>query len=120
MPSYIRLGLEIIKSLNEQFKIFERTIQVRLSSIHGVKGRTHLATLVLDTFWYDRNIKSILPWLCNKPIKTPDKRDLMRLKCHYVALTRAKGLICIAAPKSSVSDSDRSLLAKVGWNIIEL
>lgn len=43
----------------------ERTIQVRLSSIHGVKGRTHLATLVLDTFWYDRNIKSILSWLCN-------------------------------------------------------
>lgn len=98
----------------------KRTIHVRLSSIHGVKGRTHLATLVLDTFWYDRNIKSILPWLCNASTKKPGKRDLMRLKCHYVALTRAKGLICIAVPKSSVSDSDKKLLAEAGWNIIEL
>lgn len=99
----------------------ERTIKIRLSSIHGVKGRTHLATLVLDTFWYDRNIKSILPWLCNNvSTKKPGKRDLMRLKCHYVGLTRAKGLICIAVPKSSVSDLDRNLLAGVGWNIIEL
>lgn len=98
----------------------EREIQIHLASIHGVKGRTHLATLVLDTFWYDRNIKSILPWLCNAPTKEPGKRNLMRLKCHYVALTRAKGLICIAAPKSSVSDSDKNLLTDIGWNIIEL
>ena len=80
-----------------------------------------MATLVLDTFWYDRNIKSILPWLYNNvSTKKPGKRDLMRLKCHYVGLTRAKGLICIAVPKSSVSDLDRNLLAGVGWNIIEL
>jgi len=98
----------------------ERTIQVRLSSIHGVKGRTHLATLVLDTFWYDRNIKSILSWLCNASTKKPGKRDLMRLKCHYVALTRAKGFVCIAVPKNSVSDSEKNLLAKSGWNIVEL
>lgn len=99
----------------------ERTIRVHLSSIHGVKGRTHLATLVLDTFWYDRNIKSILPWLCNDAsTKKPGKRDLMRLKCHYIALTRAKGLVCIAAPKNSVSDSEKNLLAKSGWNIVEL
>lgn len=98
----------------------ERTIQIHLSSIHGVKGRTHLATLVLDTFWYDRNIKSILPWLCDVSSKKPGKRDLMRLKCHYVALTRAKGLICIAAPKRSISDLDRNHLTDIGWNIIEL
>ena len=82
--------------------------------------RTDLATLVLDTFWYDRNIKSILSWLCNASTKKPGKRDLMRLKCHYVALTRAKGLVCIAAPKNSVSDSEKNLLAKSGWNIVEL
>ena len=82
--------------------------------------RTDLATLVLDTFWYGRNIKSILSWLCNASTKKPGKRDLMRLKCHYVALTRAKGLVCIAAPKNSVSDSEKNLLAKSGWNIVEL
>lgn len=98
-----------------------RIVQIKLSSIHAVKGRTHLATLVLDTYWYERNIKSIMPWLYNEPAKKRiGKRDLTRLKCHYVALTRARGLICIAALKSSVSDEDKRLLSKIGWNIVEL
>ncbi|MCD7855033.1 MAG: UvrD-helicase domain-containing protein [Clostridiales bacterium] len=97
-----------------------RKVSVYISSIHTVKGRTHLATLVLDTFWYDRNIKSILPWLIKKPMKKPGKRDFARLKCHYVALTRARGLICIAALKKSIANSDVDMLKGVGWNIIEL
>ena len=98
-----------------------RSVSVHLSSIHAVKGRTHLATLVLDTYWYGRNIKSILPWLCNKPTKRKlGTRDITRLKCHYVALTRARGLICIAVSKSSVNEAEKKMLTDVGWNIIEL
>lgn len=98
----------------------KRKVNIILSSIHAVKGQTHLATLVLDTYWYKRNIKSILPWLCNTSKKSPEKRDAKRLKCHYVALTRAKGLICIAALKNSISEKERKDLKAVGWNIIEL
>lgn len=97
----------------------KRTIKIHLSSIHGVKGQTHLATLVLDTFWYKRNIQSILGYL-RSPVKIPDEHMIMRLKCHYVALTRARGLVCIAAPKSSMSVSDKEFLASIGWRIIEL
>lgn len=97
-----------------------RQIQIHLSSIHSEKGRTHLSTLVLDTFWNNRNIKSIVPWLCNKPQKEPGKQNLTRLKCHYVALSRARGLICIAAPKNSVSKAEQDMLIEVGWNIIEI
>lgn len=97
-----------------------RKVQIKLSSIHAVKGRTHLATLVLDTYWYKRNLKSIMPWLCNIASKSPSERDAKRLKCHYVAITRAKGLICLAAPKSSISDKDKTNLIKAGWNITEL
>lgn len=99
----------------------DRTIHIYLSSIHAVKGKTHLATLVLDTNWYKRNIKSIMPWLYNKPPKkNPRIRDIDRLKCHYVALTRARGLICIAALRSSVTDKDKELLKAAGWNIVEI
>ena len=97
-----------------------RKVQIKLSSIHAVKGRTHLATLVLDTYWYKRNLKSIMPWLRNIASKSPSERDAKRLKCHYVAITRAKGLICLAAPKSSISDKDKTNLIKAGWNITEL
>lgn len=95
----------------------KRTIKIHLSSIHGVKGQTHLATLVLDTFWYKRNIRSILDYLRNEKF---DKYITMRLKCHYVALTRARGLVCIAVPKSSISYSDKEFLTNMGWQIMEL
>lgn len=97
-----------------------RTVDIQLASIHSVKGRTHLSTMVVETHWYDPNIKSILPWLYNKPKKNPGQRIVTRMKCHYVALTRARGLICIALPKDSVTKSDIKLLSENGWNVIAL
>ncbi|MCD8074667.1 MAG: hypothetical protein LUF27_06490 [Lachnospiraceae bacterium] len=89
-----------------------RAVQIHLSSIHAVKGKTHLAILVLDTFWKKRNIKSIVPFLygSEKLSDKTGKDQLKRAKCHYVALTRAKGLICIAAKKDSLVESDIELL----------
>ncbi len=37
-----------------------------MSSIHAVKGETHFATLILETFLYSHAIKSLLPWLLGK------------------------------------------------------
>ena len=98
-----------------------RAIDIQLGSIHSVKGRTHLATLVMETFWYDHNIVSILPWLYNEPPKGKcGTRVGMRLKCHYVALTRAKGLICVALPQDLVNENSSDKLAQVGWNIVRV
>ena len=98
-----------------------RAVDICLGSIHSVKGRTHLSTLVVETFWNNHNIKSILPWLCAKP---PGKKcgvqNKIRLKCHYVALTRAKGLVCLALPQDLVDDEDIDKLKAAGWNIIVL
>lgn len=93
-----------------------RVLDIKVGSIHSEKGRTHLATLVLDTFWYDRNIKSIMPWLCGRGLD-PKKRDIIRLKTHFVALSRAMALVCIAAPRHSVSNEDESGLKAKGWTI---
>lgn len=94
-----------------------RKIDVQLASIHSVKGKTHLATMVVETFWYDHNIMSILPWLGNWSTVKPGKRDETRLKCHYVALTRARGLVCIAIPKDLVTDDQILMLNEKGWNV---
>lgn len=96
----------------------KRTVSIRMASIHSVKGRTHLATMVVETYWYDFNIKSLFPWLCGKPKKQIGDRNANRMKCHYVALTRAKGLICLAAPKDSVTDEEQTLLRENGWKIV--
>lgn len=99
----------------------EKKLDINLGSIHSVKGETHLATLVLETFWYDRNIKSILKWLEGEAVNSKiGKRDEKRLKCHFVALSRAKGMVCIAIMKEDVSEIDLGKLKKRGWQIVDL
>lgn len=98
-----------------------RSVEIEFSSIHAVKGRTHLATLVVDTYWYNRNIPSILPWITGTSGKKKiAERNAMRLKCHYVGLTRARGLVCMAIPKGSLINKDIENLSDAGWNIVEI
>ena len=95
-----------------------RKVDILLGSIHSEKGRTHLATLVLDTFWYDRNIISILPWVAgSKKQGKIGERDLKRLRCHYVAFTRPRGLLCVAIPSNTISAETMDSLQKHGWKI---
>ena len=47
----------------------KREVDMEFGSIHSVKGRTHLATLVLETFMKSHNMKSILDYLCGEPPK---------------------------------------------------
>ena len=97
-----------------------RSIDIHLASIHSVKGQTHLATLAMESYWHGPNIKGILSCLYGKSIRQPGVRDLMRMKCHYVALTRASGLVCVALPISSVKDEEIVLLQEHGWNVVKL
>lgn len=91
-------------------------ISLKFGSIHSSKGRTHLATLVVETKYYEYNLTSILPWLSGKSKKL-GVRNTKRLKCHYVAMTRAKGLLCLAIPSKNVSVQDRRELEKFGWKL---
>jgi hypothetical protein len=100
------------------YKSNDRSVDLEFGSIHSVKGRTHLATLVVETYWYDHNMKSIMKFLCCKgtyPTKTDKNRK--RLRCQYVAMTRAKGLLCLAVPFEFVSEIERNKLRELGWNI---
>lgn len=95
-----------------------RKVDITLGSIHSVKGQTHLSTLVLETFSYNRNMVSILPFISGAPPKKKvGKRDTNRLKCHYVAMTRARGLLCLAIPKDEVDEDYITKLKLLGWSI---
>ena len=93
-----------------------RKVSLEFGSIHSVKGRTHLATLVLETYSKTHNIKAILKWLCGHPPKLVGTQA-SRLKCQYVAMTRARGLLCIAIPIEFVDDLAKQDLQKVGWTV---
>jgi hypothetical protein len=38
-------------------------VDIRVGSIHSVKGETHTGTLVMETFWYGDSLEALLPWL---------------------------------------------------------
>ena len=95
----------------------ERTVIMQLGSIHSEKGRTHLSTLVLETFYRTHNFKSILPYLCGQRPKKLTPAVGRKLRVHYVAMTRAKGLLCLAIPQKYVSDEAIKKLEASGWKI---
>ncbi|MEW8029981.1 MAG: UvrD-helicase domain-containing protein [Candidatus Thiodiazotropha sp.] len=73
-------------------------VEVRVGSIHSVKGETHTATLVLDTYFYDHHLNALRPWLLGEKTGqgTEGTRMQSRLKQHYVAFTRPTHLLAIA------------------------
>lgn len=95
-----------------------RSVNLEFGSIHSVKGRTHLATLILETFSRAHNMKSILSYLCDTPSSSPpNNQNQNRLKCQYVAMTRAKGLLCLAIPKDFVDKKAQGKLQDIGWHL---
>ena len=94
----------------------QREVDLEFGSIHSVKGRTHLATLVLETFLKTHNMKSILKYLCNTPPKNIGSSQ-KRLKCQYVAMTRARALVCLAIPMDFVDEKTKGKLENVGWKL---
>lgn len=105
-----------------------RQVDIRLNSIHGVKGETHLATLVLEVHkdhWF--HLAHQLDDLCGKPRpkkkRSPDAEAHARLA--YVAMTRPTHLLALALRASDVGEAPareeriRDLESR-GWRIVDL
>jgi hypothetical protein len=100
-------------------------VHIRLGSIHSVKGETHTATLVLDSFFYDHHFSQLKPWLLGarsggkKGNKMEGLRMLGRLKLHYVAMTRPSHLLCLAMRRDLFDTSELEILRKRGWHVVD-
>jgi DNA helicase II / ATP-dependent DNA helicase PcrA len=101
-----------------------RTVDIRLGSVHSMKGQTHLATLLLSTFWYHHSAKRMLPWLLGRKVNLSGagKQDRKRLLQTYVAMTRPSHLVCLAVPRSALGDETAvdghvATLQSLGWKV---
>lgn len=104
-----------------------RKVNIKLGSIHSVKGETHTATLVLDTFNYSHHLKIIFPWIKCKPKNKISDSDAKRLKLHYVAMTRPSHLLCLAMKRSYIESKNGEInqkevdaLKKQGWSKVAI
>ena len=108
-----------------QYPADDPKVRIHLSSIHRVKGETHTATLVLESFKHAHQLKSLLPWLAGirptptkpNPAESPTMQE--RLRLHYVAMTRPSHMLCLAMRGDAVDEKSRMALRARGWQLIE-
>ncbi len=104
-----------------------RSVDIRLGSVHSMKGQTHLATLLLSTYWHDHSAGRMLPWLLGEKVNLngAGEQDRMRLQQTYVAMTRPSHLLSFAIPRS-VLGKDAAMAKHVatlrnrGWTVAEV
>lgn len=100
-----------------------REVSIHAGSIHSVKGQTHTATLVLETFWHDHNLELILPWFTRKKFgwkKADGVRQETRLKLHYVAMTRPTHLLCLAIKLGVLNEEHMRVIRTHGWRLLQV
>lgn len=108
--------------------VSDNLIDINLSSIHGVKGQTHCATLYLETFYMGEetiklNNKSVVSnplYFMENQINSKNRVNLDKtLKMMYVGFSRPTHLLCFAVRRKNVqNDLDKYKVA--GWSVIEI
>lgn len=96
----------------------EGDISIELATVHSVKGETHTATLLLETFDKTHDLKRVIKFLAGSNANM--STDSRHIKRAYVALTRPRELVCLAIRKDHISEAGKEKLAKYGWSIVEL
>lgn len=105
---------------------------IGLSTIHGVKGETHDATLIVETKNYTFDLRTMMPYLTGElpnddhpNLQLPDKPHATRgfapnkvfMRQFYVAMSRPRHLLCLAVHSDRISDEQEQLLQEKGWRI---
>lgn len=94
-------------------------IAIRVGSIHSVKGETHTATLVLESFYRTHHLKALKDWLLGAKTGGVDATATLqsRMRQHYVAMTRPSRLLCLAMREDSFKETDFAKLKARGWRL---
>jgi len=94
-------------------------VHLRVGSIHSVKGETHTATLVLDTYYIKHHLATLKPWLTGEKVGKGSEgvQNQSRLKQHYVAMSRPTHLLCLAMREDAFNSQEIALLKKRAWRV---
>ncbi len=112
--------------------IHEDGFIVDLSTIHGAKGETHDATLLVETRNHCYDLSSMvgfmtgdLPCAANPiedlPLKPHAQRHFkpnqMFMRQLYVAMSRPRYLLCLALHNERITEAQKDSLRRLGWCI---
>jgi superfamily I DNA/RNA helicase len=94
-------------------------VAIRVGSIHSVKGETHTATLVMETYFKAHHLKTLKRWLLGKKSGGDGESDATqkRLRLHYVGMTRPARLLCLAMREDVFKEAEIAKLRERSWRI---
>lgn len=97
------------------------SLPIRFDSIHGVKGETHAATLVVETFARQHDLKELLPVL-SAAQHGSQMRNSARGHCKrvFVGMSRPSHLLCLAISAEHIGDSQIASLTASGWRVTRI
>jgi len=98
----------------------DRQVDVQIGSLASMKGETHLATLVLESYgWPGKrfDLKEALPVISQLSVRDPKLKEshLSQYRNLYVGMSRPTSFLCLAANAERVSDECKAALASLGW-----
>lgn len=94
-------------------------VDIKVGTIHSVKGETHSAVLILETFNHSHDIKNVIKLLIKRPTKITKTLET-HMKRLYVGVTRPSEMLCIALKKTHIDSDTLNFFDDHGWNIIDL
>ncbi|GLI25334.1 hypothetical protein GGQ86_005233 [Xanthobacter flavus] len=98
----------------------DRSVEIALSTIHGVKGETHSATLVLSTpsrRMFDLK-EAIGPLTGTGDARRRERQTVARqLTLVFVGMTRPSQLLCLAMPLDHLEANEIAALEGNGWRV---
>ena len=96
--------------------LYDGGITVSLSTIHGVKGETHDATLYLETeHKRGSDLKRIMPLFVGKAL--PAQEIVVRTRrCAYVGMSRPRHLLCVAMKEKTYKGNEGAF--EKDWKVI--
>ncbi|WP_145859676.1 UvrD-helicase domain-containing protein [Pedobacter suwonensis] len=119
------LGEQVSSAIKDEPKpvhnrIVYKDIELQVGTVHSVKGETHLATLYLDTCYYDlESVKSCAQLTGKDACKESGIRKKESATMMYVGFSRATDLLCYAVPEGNL-DHSIDQMRELGWTIIKI
>jgi DNA helicase II / ATP-dependent DNA helicase PcrA len=117
---------EELTQVEDEQKQQPENINIKIGTVHSVKGQTHCATMYVETsyFEYETEKKRVKEALKKEEHNfnindNNDKRGKQAFKMMYVGFSRPTHLLCFAALKDNFVD-EIDFFKNGGWNIVDL
>ncbi len=120
------LQKEAFESTRQRINVLNhKGLEIEVGTIHSVKGETHSATLVLETYLNKKHdLKQLLPYIIKGETEISDSSIDAQLGEHmkriFVGGTRPREILGIAIHKGHLTAEDLEKLQSIGWEIEDL